>query len=244
MPIYLKNPHSILATLEKRPQDIIEIRLPSKQAGDAWAQVQKQAKAIGIRLTEPQSQRLDKRDRKSRPGRLGGAEAVVKENPGLGILDLFADISTPSLYLALDTIQDPQNLGAIFRTAAFFGVRGILLTKDRSASLTGTAYDVASGGVEHVPFSVQTNLSCAFDTAKEAGVWILGTSEHAEQPLTVFSADRPWLLVLGNEETGIRRLTRDKCDDMCSITTQGAVGSLNVSSAAAISIHHLTQPSG
>ena len=245
MSIYLKNPHSILATLAKRPQDIIEIRLPSKQAGDAWIEVQKQAETMGIRLNQAQPQRPDKRDPrgKSRPGRTSGAEAVVKEDFGLGILDLFSDVSTPSLYLALDTIQDPQNLGAIFRTAAFFGVSGILLTKDRSASLTGTAYDVASGGVEHVPFSIQTNLSRAFDTAKETGVWILGTSEHAERSLTTFSADRPWLLVLGNEETGIRHLTRDKCDDMCCIAQQGAIGSLNVSSAAAISIHHLTQPS-
>lgn len=243
MPIYLKNPHSILAVLEKRAQDIIEIRLPTKQAGDAWTEVQKQAENIGIRLTQAQPQRSDKRDHrgKSGPGRIGGAEAVVKEHPGVGILDLFSNMSTPSLYLALDTIQDPQNLGAIFRTASFFGVRGILLSRDRSASLTATAYDVASGGVEHVPFSIQTNLSRAFDSAKEAGLWILGTSEHAEKDLNTISADRPWLLVLGNEETGIRRLTRDKCDDMCSITPKGAITSLNVSTAAAICIHHLTQ---
>jgi len=211
MPIYLKNPHSILAVLKKRPQDIIEIHLPTKQAGDTWKAVQKQAEQTGIRLSQAKPQHSFRRYQRdeSRPGRINEAEAAIQEHPGVDLPDLFSDVSTPSLYLALDTIQDPQNLGAIFRTAAFFGVRGILLTKDRSASLTGTAYDVASGGVEHVPFSIQTNLSRTFDIAKEAGLWILGTSEHAEQPLNTFSADRPWLLALGNEETGIRRLTRD-----------------------------------
>ncbi|MDP6041551.1 MAG: 23S rRNA (guanosine(2251)-2'-O)-methyltransferase RlmB [Candidatus Latescibacteria bacterium] len=245
MPIYLKNPHSILAVLEKRAQDIIEIRLPSKQAGDAWKAVQEQAEQIGIRTSEAQPQRSTRRNRrdKSRPGRIGEAEASVKEHPGIDLSDLFANVSSPSLYLALDTVQDPQNLGAIFRTAAFFGVRGILLTRDRSASLTGTVYDVASGGVEHVPFSIQTNLSRALDTAKDAGLWILGTSEHAEKILNTISADRPWLLVLGNEETGIRRLTRDKCDDICQIAPRGAITSLNVSTAAGICIHHLTHPS-
>ena len=76
---------------------------------------------------------------------------------------------------------------------------------------------MASGGVEYVPFSVQTNLSRALDAAKDAGLWVLGTSEHAEKDLSAFSADRPWLLVLGNEERGMRRLTRDKCDELCRI---------------------------
>ena len=243
MPIYLKNPHSILAVLEKRAQDIIEIRLPTKQAGDAWKAVQEQAEQIGIRLSQAQPQRSTRRDRrdKSRPGRLGEAEASVKEHPGIDLPNLFADVPSPSLYLAIDTLQDPQNLGAIFRTAAFFGVRGILLTRDRSASLTGTVYDVASGGVEHVPFSIQTNLSRALGAAKDAGLWTLGTSEHAEKDLNTISADRPWLLVLGNEETGIRRLTHNKCDDICRIAPRGAITSLNVSTAAGICIHHLTK---
>jgi 23S rRNA (guanosine2251-2'-O)-methyltransferase len=214
MPLYLKNPHSILATLEKRPHDVIEIRLPTQQAGDTWITVRKKAETLGVRLTQAQPARPEQRDRtgKPTPGRIGGAEAVVKDHPGVELNDLFAKTSHNGLYLALDTIQDPQNVGAIFRIAAFFGVRGILLTRDRSAPLSGTAYDVASGGVEYVPFSLQTNLSRTIDSAKEAGLWILGTSEHAETDLKALSQDRAWLLILGNEESGIRRLTRDKCD--------------------------------
>jgi len=243
MPIYLKNPHSILATLEKRAQDIIEIRLPTKQAGDAWTQVQKEAEAIGIRTTQAQQEiRRNPRDRRNKqdPGRVSSAEAVVKEHEGVELPDLFSNMSN-GLWLALDTVQDPQNVGAIFRTAAFFNVRGIIITTDRSAPLSGTAFDVASGGIEYVPFSLVTNLSRTLDKAQEAGLWILGTSEHAEQDLKTVKPDRPWLLILGNEETGMRRLTSDKCDTLCRIAPKGAVTSLNVSAASAICISHLSQ---
>lgn len=229
MPVYLKNPHSVLAVLERRPRDVIEVRLSSGEGSGAWRTVRERAEKVGVRV------RAEKGERQGR-SRGGDAEAAIEEHPGCDLAELFAD--TAGLFLALDTVQDPQNLGAIFRSAAFFGVRGILLTRDRSASLTGAAYDVASGGVEYVPFSVQTNLSRALDAAKDAGLWVLGTSEHAEKDLSAFSADRSWLLVLGNEESGMRRLTRDKCDELCRIAPRGAIGSLNVSAAAAICMHH------
>lgn len=240
MPLYLKNPHSILAALEKRPQDVLEIRLPTKQAGDAWTTVQKAAERLRIRLRAARPPEGRDRRGKPDPGRQSGAEAVVREHPGIELKDLFSNRSDKGLYLALDTLQDPQNIGAIFRTAAFFGVSGIILTRDRSAPLSGTALDVASGGVEHVPFSLQTNLSRALDMAKEAGLWILGTSEHADADLKTIARDRAWLLILGNEETGMRRLTRDSCDALCRIPGCGPITSLNVSAAAAICIHHLS----
>ena len=213
MPIYLKNPHSILAVIEKRPQDVFEIRLPAKPGG-AWGIVRERAEEVGVRVFFGRGEQGAARQGRSRGG---DAEAAVREHPGCDLAALFAD--NAGLFLALDTVQDPQNLGAIFRSAAFFGVRGILLSRDRSASMTGAVYDVASGGVEYVPFSVQTNLSRALDVAKDAGLWVLGTSEHAEKDLSAFSADRSWLLVLGNEESGMRRLTRDKCDEVCRIPT-------------------------
>ncbi len=232
MPIYLKNPHSVLAVIEKRPQDIFEIRLPSKQGGGAWRAVRERAEEIGVRVYFGRGDQT--RYNRSRGG---DAEAEIREHPGCDLGELFA--GPAGLYLALDTVQDPQNLGAIFRTAAFFGVCGVLLSRDRSAPMSGAVYDVASGGVEYVPFSVQTNLSRALDVAKDAGLWVLGTSEHAEKDLNAIPADRPWLLVLGNEESGMRRLTRDKCDEVCRVVPRGAIASLNVSAAAAICIHHL-----
>ena len=120
------------------------------------------------------------------------------------------------------------------------GVQGIVLTQERSAPLTGTVYDVASGGVEHVPFSMQVNLQRAFEKAKEAGLWILGASEHAHDDVRTVSRDRPWLLVIGNEEKGMRRLTEEACDVLCKISPAGPVTSLNASVAASILIARLT----
>ena len=142
--------------------------------------------------------------------------------------------------MALDSLQDPQNLGAIFRAAAFFGIRGIIMTTERSAPMTATVYDIAAGGVEHVPMVQAINLKQALEKAKEAGLWILGTSEHAKETLSSVARDRPWLVVVGNEEKGMRRLTEESCDVICAIPPAGdGVTSLNVSVATGILLFHL-----
>ncbi len=237
MPLHLKNPHSILAVLRSRPQDVYEIRLPDPVAGP-WSRVQSSAMEIGVKFGgEKRGSR-----RQNRSGRAGGAEAVVRERSAVPVQDLFANVPETGLWLALDRVQDPHNVGAIFRTAAFFGVRGILITRDRSAPLTDTVYDVASGGVEHVPFCFPANLGRALDLARKANLWILGASEHADTSLDRIAADRPWLIVLGNEERGLRRLTLDKCDATCRIPSTGHVASLNVSVAAGIIMQKLAEP--
>ena len=150
------------------------------------------------------------------------------------------DASSRGVWLALDCLQDPQNIGAIFRSAAFFGAKGVLFTTERSAPMTGTVYDISSGGVEAVPFVPVINLQRAFEKAKEAGLWILGTSEHTKESLFKLKNDRPWLLVIGNEEKGIRQLTEKSCDMMCTIPSKGSVvTSLNVSVATGIVLGHL-----
>ncbi|MEX0703028.1 MAG: RNA methyltransferase [Planctomycetales bacterium] len=171
-------------------------------------------------------------------GRAGAAgQALVKEHEAVSLDELFAGVdpaATSGLWLALEHIQDPHNVGAVFRTAAFFGVRGIVVTRDRSAPLNATVYDVASGGIEYVPFAVQTNLARALDLAKERGLWTLGAAEESATDVAQVPRDRPWLLVLGNEEDGLRRLTREKCDMACRVTSRGPIGSLNVSVAAGV----------
>ena len=97
------------------------------------------------------------------------------------------------------------------------------------------------GGVEHVPFTIQPNLQRGFEVAKEAGLWILGSSEHAHDDLQSVEADRPWLLVLGNEEKGMRRLTEESCDVLCKISAKGKVSSLNVAVASGVMMSYLTR---
>jgi 23S rRNA (guanosine2251-2'-O)-methyltransferase len=236
MTLSLHNPHSVLAALEMRPHDVLEVRVPPGKPSSGWAEVVEAARARQIPVRTELAEAPKARSRDDKSARLSAASANIVECRETN-LDVFFKPSgdgTPGLWLALDCLQDPHNVGAIFRTAAFFGIRGILVTKDRSAPLSGTVYDVASGGMEHVPFAQPTNLSQALKLAKDAGLWVLGSSEHATQSVSAIDRGRPWLLVVGNEEQGLRRLTLDLCDEVCKIPGEGAVGSLNVSVATGI----------
>ena len=249
MAIQIHNPHSAIAALMTRPEDVLELVVPHQgphsgpsQGGkdDAWARVAELARQKRIQIQSAGRASAPK----GQAGRTSAAHISVKEREGISAEELFSGARERhgghGLWLALDSLTDPHNVGAIFRAAAFFGVEGILLTEERSAPLTGTVYDVACGGVEYVPFTLQTNLQRAFEIAKDAGLWILGTSEHANDSLSSIERDRPWLLVLGNEERGMRRLTEETCDLLCKIPVVGKVTSLNVSVAAGIFISALT----
>lgn len=255
MPLHLKNPHSVLAALDQRPQDVHWVAIPRGGGGDAWQVVAERAQALGIRVgTEGDAEgfRGHGARRKGggggpgKSGREGGAMAEVREREPSTIEEIFAadaaaeEGAAGRLWLALDCIQDPHNLGAIFRTAAFFGVRGLIVLADRSAPLSDTAYDVASGGVEYVPHAIVTNLRTTLERAKEEDIWVLGTSEHAERELGEVDLSRKWLAVLGNEEKGLRRLTLESCDEVCRIAPRGGVTSLNVSVAAGVIVAHMT----
>lgn len=245
--LFIRNPHSILAALTTRPHDVLEIHLPSKKVegteGD-WSQVVELAKRNSIKTTslKPNSDRKksDSRNSKSVAGRGSAAGARIRPKEEARSLFETSDSSQSPIWIALDQIQDPQNLGAIFRIAAFFGVSGILLTKDRSASLTETAYDVASGGVEVVPFQSVANLHRALEDFREEEIWILGTSERGSTSLAEIKRDRPWLIVFGNEEKGIRSLTEKTCDQVCKIPSAATgVDSLNVSTSVAVMLTKL-----
>lgn len=253
--IVVKNPHSVIAALKKRPGDVIEVRIPSRgsdleRANDAesaaWNEVIQLAKNVKIPV-KPQAPSAgggpNKGPKPPGGGRVGGFEAHLKEYNGVSVEEIFRSAKQEGPYgiwLGLDCLQDPHNVGAIFRTAGFLGVRGIIMLQDRAAPLTSAVYDVSSGGVEAVPFAQVANLRQAMDKAKEAGLWALGTSEHAKQSVTKLKLDRNWLIILGNEEKGMRRLVQETCDDLCTIPSQGKVDSLNVSVAAGIVIAHFS----
>ncbi|MBU6153989.1 MAG: 23S rRNA (guanosine(2251)-2'-O)-methyltransferase RlmB [Bdellovibrionales bacterium] len=252
--ILIKNPHSILIALKNRPKEVVEITFPKDRSEGVWKEIEalverhKVRKSAGVSekpAHRPQDSRRGRgpgNDRDINSGRESGHGALVRQKSQTSLEKLFSGIDqdTRGLWLALDCLQDPQNVGAIFRAAAFFGIKGIVMTTERSAPMTGTVYDIACGGVEVVPFVQTINMKQALDKAKEAGLWILGTSEHAKETLNRVQKDRPWLMVVGNEEKGIRRLTEESCDVMCSIPNAGTeVTSLNVSVATGILLSHL-----
>ena len=236
----LRNPHSILAALRHRPADVLDLRVNLKGASDSWLAVaalaREHQKPVHLPIVDPERIIRSSTD----GGRATGNEATVREISTVSPKTLFNRTDKPGLWLALDHVQDPHNVGAILRTAAFFGVRGVVMTRDQSAPLTSIVYDVASGGVEALPIAVVPNMVQVFEIAKECGLWILGTSEHEARSVSEVDQDRDWLLVLGNEEKGLRRLVSERCDELCQIPSRGEVTSLNVSVACGVLIATLT----
>ncbi len=238
----LKNPHSVMAALETRARDVVEIRLGDQSPHGAWQGVTDLARSLGVpvrtgRMGSGQQKRRDQE------GRTPQAVATVRERSDVGIDELFSTAGGDQygVWLALDRLQDPHNIGAIFRTAAFYGVRGVLLTTNQSAPLSATAYDVASGGLEHVRFTRVGNLARALRAARDAGLWVMGTSERGEDELSEAGSDRNWLVVIGSEERGLRRLTLEHCDVVCRLSPRGEIASLNASVAAAVALTVLSR---
>ncbi len=237
----LRNPHSILAAIHRRPRAVKSLRLQSPQPPEPWDSLAEAArhKAIPVTVAPPDDRRGPRRETE----RIGAGSALVEPPSPVPLDQLLQPGPSPrNLWLALDQIQDPQNLGALFRLAGFFNVRGIVLTKDRSAPVNGTVCDVAAGGVEHVPFSVVANLAQTLQRATDSSIWVLGTCERATSSIYQIPRDRSWMLVLGNEGTGLRRLSRERCDQLASLPPLGPVPSLNVATAAAACLAVLAQP--
>lgn len=143
------------------------------------------------------------------------------------------------ILVALDGVQDPHNLGAILRSAEFFGATGAIWPRDRAVSVTPAAIRTSSGATERLPLARVTNLARALDLCKEAGFWVIGTVVDGGRPLREICAEDPpkrLVLVLGSEEKGLRRLTRERCDFLATIPRRGEIGSLNVSTAAAVAL--------
>lgn len=149
-------------------------------------------------------------------------------------LDAFGE---GSLLLALDQITDPHNVGAITRSAAAFGVDAIVTTARHSPGATGVLAKAASGGLEHVPFVIVRNLAEALIELGERGFRRVGLDSAGESALASAVTAGPLVLVLGAEGKGLRQRTRDTCDAVVRLEVPGAIGSLNVSNAAAIALY-------
>ncbi|MFP4155476.1 MAG: 23S rRNA (guanosine(2251)-2'-O)-methyltransferase RlmB [Halothiobacillaceae bacterium] len=151
---------------------------------------------------------------------------------------LYADLERvegPPLLLVLDGVTDPHNLGACMRTADAAGCCGVIVPRDRAAGLTPVARKVASGAAESLPLYQVTNLARTLQALRARGIWVVGTAGESGQSLYDCPfATEPLALVMGAEGTGLRRLTRERCDQLLCIPMAGRAESLNVSAATAV----------
>ncbi len=141
--------------------------------------------------------------------------------------------------MALDQVEDPHNLGAILRTCGFFGVEALVMPRDHAPPLGGVVAKSSTGVSEWLPILKVPNLHRFLKQQQQAGYWVVGLDMEGAEPLTGLKRDRALILVLGNEGQGLRPLTRQTCDWAVQISGSGAVESLNVSNAAAITLHQV-----
>ena len=188
-------------------------------------------KARGVKAEDALPKQLD---------RLLGSDAVhqgvVLETEPLPPVEL-VDVRPEGILLVLDQVTDPQNVGAVLRSAAAFGAAGVVLPERHTPPFTGALAKAASGALDIVPIILIGNLAQSLVQLGEAGFLRVGLAEEGAEPLETAALTLPLALVLGAEGKGLRQLTRETCDRLCRISTKGPLASLNVSNAAAIALH-------
>lgn len=171
-----------------------------------------------------------------------GLAARVDPYPYSGLNEILS-MESP-LILVLDGVTDPRNLGAVLRVADATGASGVVIPKDKAVGVTPVAAKASAGASEHVRVARETNLRRAVDRMKEAGCWAFAAEGDGEMIHTDLDMAGPVVLVLGSEGKGVRRLVREGCDGSVAIPMLGAVGSLNVSVAAAVLLYEAGRQRG
>ncbi len=226
--------NAVRAALRTRPGEIEKLYL---RAGGNTQEIAALAKGAGVRWTAASPEQL---------GRLAegqthqGVVAELRDFHYLGLDELFAGVpeGVAPLFVILDGIEDPQNLGAIIRSAEVLGAHGLVLPKDRAAGVTPAVARVAAGAVETARIAQVVNLSRAIEELKERGLWFAVADQTGSQPVWEADLRGPLGLVIGAEGKGVRPLVKSHCDLVLRIPMESqAVGSLNAGVAAAVMLY-------
>jgi 23S rRNA (guanosine2251-2'-O)-methyltransferase len=226
--------HAARMVFEKRGADVLELWLRREPSSAAQHELEAVARAQGVTVQMVDSTTLD---------RLYGDDhhqgVVLRRRlpPTVELKTVLTEVAAAgrtALLLVLDNVQDPRNFGACLRAADGAGVDAVVFTRDHSARLTSVVAKTASGALDSVALVAVPNLATALRQLAAAGVWSIGAAHDGAQSLYGMDLRLPSALVLGNEGDGLRRLTRERCDQLVHIPMHGQVSSLNVASAAAV----------
>lgn len=224
--------HAVTSRIRQNPDGVMEVYLQAQRHDPRMRDFIKLVEASGVRVIPVDGARLD--------GMAGGARhqgvaaRVDAARRVQHLSDVLDTLTEPPLLLVLDGIQDPHNLGACLRSADAFGVHAVIAPKDRAVGITATVEKVACGAAETVPYITVTNLARTLRELKEHDIWVVGAAGEATQDLHGFKHTGGLAWVLGAEGEGLRRLTRDTCDELVRIPMLGSVESLNVSVSTGI----------
>lgn len=227
--------HAVKARLRTAPASVHELWLDESRRDARARDLLALAEGRGISARLADCTRLDKM--------VGGARhqgvvAKVETLPQAHSLEeVLEGIEGPPLIVVLDGVTDPHNLGAVLRSADAFGAHAVLAPKDRAVGVNATVEKVACGAAETVPYLMVTNLTRSLNELKEHEVWTVAADAEASKSLAQVDARTGVAWVLGAEGAGLRRLTRENCDDAVRIPIVGSVESLNVSVSAGICLY-------
>lgn len=237
---YIYGLHSITAVLENEPERILELMVAKGRNDDRMNAVVNMARKHQIAVQFVQRKTLDD---KSQGEQNQGILARAKPARVLDEADLdrIIEANEQPFFLVLDGVTDPHNLGACIRNADAAGVHAVIVPKDNSATITPVVRKVAVGAAETVPLIQVTNLSRSLKHIQQEGVWVVGTAGEAEQLIFDCKIKGPIAIVMGAEGKGMRRLTRETCDELVKLPMAGAVSSLNVSVAAGICLFEVVR---
>ena len=225
--------HAVKAVLEREPERFIEAFVLKGRQDDRLMPILNELQVCGVSIQQMTRKTLDD---KARGANHQGIMARVKPAKQLNendLDDIPAKHESP-LLLVLDGVTDPHNLGACLRNADAAGVAAVIVPKDKSANITATVSKVACGAAEAVPLVRVTNLARTMRALQEQGVWFVGTAGEATHDIYQAKLTGSLAIVMGAEGDGMRRLTRETCDDLIKIPMAGSVSSLNVSVASGV----------
>jgi 23S rRNA (guanosine2251-2'-O)-methyltransferase len=218
----------LLEALRSAPERVNKVFVQEERGHARISEVIREAKSRHVPVVFVPSKRLDQ----VAPGHQG-VMAEVSPKQYSTVADILAR-SAKSFVVILDEVEDPQNLGAIIRSAEGAGADGLILPERRSAGLTEAVDQVSAGALEHLPVARVPNLVRAMEQLKEKGLWLVGAEGSGDEPWCSFDLTGPIGIVLGSEGKGLRPLVRKTCDKILAIPLAGRVSSLNVAAAAAV----------
>jgi 23S rRNA (guanosine2251-2'-O)-methyltransferase len=228
--------HAAIEVLKADPAKIERVCIEKGNKNSRLREVVELARAGRVRISFEERSWLD---RKAAEARHQGVLVYVSEVATLDSDEILMQAKSPGLLIVLDGIEDPQNVGAILRSAEAAAVDGVFLPRHRSSSLSPAVVKASAGAASHVKLSRVPNISNLIEGLKKRGFWVAGLDASASQPVWDADLTVPLALVLGSEGRGLQRLVKEKCDFLLSLPIRGNVGSYNVSVAAGISLYEV-----
>jgi 23S rRNA (guanosine2251-2'-O)-methyltransferase len=221
----------VLEALRAKARRLDRIIIADGARHDRLREIVQAAERLGVPIRREPRSALDRLTNKANHQ---GVVAITAASEYVDSHELIGRIDSSTILILLDGVEDPQNLGAIIRTAECAGATAVILPERRAAHVTDSVAKTSAGAIEYLPISRVTNLSAFIEELKRHNVWVVGLEGGAKTVYTEFDYSGALALVFGGEGRGLHRLVRDRCDAVVSIPMRGRVSSLNVSVAVGI----------